>query len=49
MDDILPNIEDYNKKRKTKILIVFDDTTLHVTSDKNAQKFLKIYLLDVEN
>ena len=23
MDDILPNIEDYNKKRKRKVLIVF--------------------------
>ena len=25
MDDIYENIEDYNKKRKRKVLIVFDD------------------------
>ena len=25
MDDILNNIEDYNKKRRRKVLIVFDD------------------------
>ena len=41
MDDILPNIEDYNKKRKRKILIVFDDRISHVMSDKNAQNVLK--------
>ena len=45
MDDILPNIlpniEDYNKKRKRKILIVFDDMISHVMSDKKAQKILK--------
>ena len=34
MDDILNNIEDYNKKRKRKILIVFDDMISHVMSDK---------------
>ena len=28
MADILDNIEDYNKKRKRKILIVFDDMIL---------------------
>ena len=36
MDDILDNIEDYNKKRKRKILIVFDDMISHVMSDKKA-------------
>ena len=41
MDDILDNIEDYNKKRKRKILIVFDDMISHVMSDKKAQQFLK--------
>ena len=25
MDDILSNIEDYNKKRRRKVLIIFDD------------------------
>ena len=41
MDDILSNIEDYNKKRKRKVLIVFDDMISHVMSDKKAQKILK--------
>ena len=41
MDDILSNIEDYNKKRKRKFLIIFDDMISHVMSDKNAQQVLK--------
>ena len=41
MDDILSNIEDYNKKRKRKVLIVFDDMISHVMSDKKAQQILK--------
>ena len=30
MDNILSDIEDYNKKRKRKILIIFDDMISHV-------------------
>ena len=41
MDDIYSNIEDYNKKRKRKVLIVFDDIISHVMSDKKAQQVLK--------
>ena len=43
MDDILDydNIEDYNKKRKRKVLIVFDDMICHVMSDKKVQQVLK--------
>ena len=41
MDEILENIEDYNKNRKRKILIVFDDMISHVMSDKKAQQVLK--------
>ena len=41
MDDIFPQVEDYNKKRKRKILIIFDDMISHVMSDKKAQKVLK--------
>ena len=41
VDDILPNIEDYNKKRRRKVLIIFDDMISHVMSDKKAQKILK--------
>ena len=48
MNDILSDIEDYNKKRKRKVLIIFDDMISCVMSDK-LDKFLKIYLLDAEN
>ena len=41
MDEIFPEIEDYNKKRKRKILVIFDDMISHVMSDKKAQKVLK--------
>ena len=41
MDDILENIEDYDKKRKRTILIVFDDMISHVMFDKKAQQVLK--------
>ena len=41
MDDILENVEDYNKNRKRKVLIVFDDMISHVMSDKKAQQVLK--------
>ena len=49
MDDILPNIEDYNKKRRRKVLIIFYDMISHVMSDKNAQKILKDLFIRVEN
>ena len=35
MDDILENIEDYNKKRNRKVLIVFDMIS-HVMTDKKS-------------
>ena len=38
MDDIYPEIEDYDKKRKRKILIIFDDMISHVMSDNKAQQ-----------
>ena len=41
MDDILSNIEHYNKKRKRKVLIIFDDMISHVMSDTKAQQVLK--------
>ena len=41
MNDILSNIEDYNKKRKRKVLIIFDDMISHVISDEKAQQILK--------
>ena len=41
MDDIYDNMEDYNKKRKKKVLIVFDDMISHVMSNKKAQQVLR--------
>ena len=41
MNDILSDIEDYNKKRKKKVLIIFDDMISHVMLDKKAQQILK--------
>ena len=41
LDDISSDIEDYNKKRKRKVLIIFDDMISHVMSDKKAQQILK--------
>ena len=37
-DDIYDDINDYNKKRKRKVLIVFDDMISHVMSNKKAQR-----------
>ena len=41
MDDILSDIEDYNKKRRRKVLIIFDEMISYVISDKKAQQILK--------
>ena len=41
MDDVYESIDDYNKKRKRKVLIVFDDMISHVMSNKKAQQVLK--------
>ena len=45
MDDIFENIEDYKKKRKGKVLIIFDDMISHVMSDRKAQQFLKDFFI----
>ena len=45
MDDIYDDIEDYNKKRKRKVLILFDDMIAHVMSNKKAQQVLKELLI----
>ena len=36
MDDVYDDINDCNKKRKRKVLIVFDDMISHVMSNKKA-------------
>ena len=55
MDDIYPDIEDYNKKRKRKALIIFDDMISNVneielqnlainhSADIDYNDFIKIY------
>ena len=45
MDDIYDDINDYNKKRKRKVLIVFDDMISHVMSSKKAQQALKVLFI----
>ena len=41
MDDIYDDMNDYNKKRKRKVLNVFDDMIPHVLSNKKPQQVLK--------
>ena len=41
MNDVFSKIEDYNKKRKRKVLIIFDDMISHVMYDKKVQSVLK--------
>ena len=45
MDDIYESTEDYNKNRKRKVLIAFDDMISHVLSDKKAQQILKYFFI----
>ena len=45
MDNILSNIEDYNKKRRRKVLIIFDDMISHVILDEKAQQILKDFFI----
>ena len=47
MDDILSVIEDYNKKRKRKVLTIFDDMISHVMSDKKAYLFIRCIKLNI--
>ena len=39
--NVYDDINDYDKKRKRKVLIVFDDMISHVMSNKKAQQVLK--------
>ena len=41
MDDIFSKIDDYNKKRKRKVLNILHDMISHVMSYKKAQQILK--------
>ena len=41
MDDVYNNIDDYNPKRKIKILIVFDDMIADIMTNKKFQAIIK--------
>ena len=41
MDDIYNNIDDYNTKRKRKILLIFDDMVADVMANKRFQAIIK--------
>ena len=41
MDDVYNNIDDYNPKRKRKILIVFDDMIADIMTNKRFQAITK--------
>ena len=41
MDDVYNNIDDYNPKRKRRILIVFDDMIADIMTNKRFQALIK--------
>ena len=41
MDDIFTNIDDYNKQRKRKVLIIFDNMIADIMSSKNFKAIIK--------
>ena len=41
MDDIYNNIDDYNPKRKRKILTVLDDMIADIMTNKKCQAIIK--------
>ena len=41
MDDVYNNIDDYNPKRKRKLLIVFDDMSADIMTNKRFQTIIK--------
>ena len=41
MDDVYNNIDDYNSKRKRKVLIVFDDMIAGIMTNKRFQAIIK--------
>ena len=41
MDDVFTNIDNYNKQRKRKVLIIFDDMIADIMSSKNFKAIIK--------
>ena len=45
MDDVYNNIDDYNGKRKRKVLMVFDDMIADIMTNKRFQAIIKELLI----
>ena len=45
MDDVFTNIDDYNKKRKRKVLIVFDNLIADITSSNKFKAIIKEHFI----
>ena len=41
MDDVYNNIDDYNSKRKIKVLIVYDDMIADIMTNQKFQAIIK--------
>ena len=41
MNDVFTNIGDYNKQRKRKVLLIFDDMIADIMSSKNFKAIIK--------
>ena len=41
MDDVLDNINNYNKNRDKKVLTIFDDMIADIEYNKNFKKIIK--------
>ena len=41
MDDVYNNIDDYNAKKKRRVLIVFDDMIADIMTNKNFRAIIK--------
>ena len=49
MNDVLEDINNYNKKRDKEVLIIFDDMIADIMRSEKFKRYLKNFLLGVEN
>ena len=49
MNDVLEDINNYNKKRYKKVLIIFDNMIADIMRSENFKAIVKNFLLGVEN
>ena len=45
MDDVCDNIDDYNPKRKRKVLIMFNEMIVYIVTNKRFQATIKELLI----